>query len=333
MAQFPLDPPLSKMLITAYELGCSSEIMTIVSMLSVPSIFFRPKDRAEESDAAREKFFTPESDHLTMLNVYQQWTNNGFSAKWCGDHFVHQKSLKKVREVRGQLEEILQQQKITPTSCGTDWDVIRKAICAGYFHNAGKLRGIGEYVNLRTRIPAQLHPTSALYGLGYTPDYVVYHEVMYTTKEYMNTVTAVEPYWLAELGPMFFSVKESGSDIHTRMRQEAETKRKMEYEQKMRDDLDRQLQQEEAEKLVTGGGRVTQVGGKRLKKERSKLAEELIAQAEAGEEGTDAGAEPKAGKGAKTGGDSEDAEDHKRKLRRKASGGVRRGGSWTMAAG
>ena len=26
-----------------------------VSMLSVPSIFFRPKDRAEEADAAREK--------------------------------------------------------------------------------------------------------------------------------------------------------------------------------------------------------------------------------------------------------------------------------------
>merc|ERR1719356_358569 len=106
MAQFPLDPALSKMLITANELGCSSEIMTIVSMPSVPSIFFRPKDRAEESDAAREKFFTPESDHLTMLNVYQQWTSNGYSAKWCNEHFVHQKSLKKVREVRGQLEEL-----------------------------------------------------------------------------------------------------------------------------------------------------------------------------------------------------------------------------------
>merc|ERR1719277_1768271 len=123
--QFPLDPPLSKMLITAAELECSAEVMTVVSMLSVPSIFFRPKDRAEESDAAREKFFTPESDHLTMLNVYQQWTTNGFSAKWCTDHFVHQKSLKKVREVRGQLEEILQQQKLTPSSCGTDWDVGR----------------------------------------------------------------------------------------------------------------------------------------------------------------------------------------------------------------
>merc|ERR1719453_92328 len=112
MSQFPLDPPLSKMLIVAEQLGCSSEVMTVVSMLSVPSIFFRPKDRAEESDNAREKFFAPESDRLTMLNVYQQWAANGYSAKWCTEHFVHQKSLKKVREVRGQMEEIMQQQRL-----------------------------------------------------------------------------------------------------------------------------------------------------------------------------------------------------------------------------
>ena len=39
----------------------------------------RPNDRAEESDAAREKFFIPESDHLTLLHVYQQWKNNGYA--------------------------------------------------------------------------------------------------------------------------------------------------------------------------------------------------------------------------------------------------------------
>jgi pre-mRNA-splicing factor ATP-dependent RNA helicase DHX38/PRP16 len=56
-------------------------------------------------------------------------------------------------------------------------------------------------------MPAHLHPSSALYGLGYTPDYVVYHELVFTSKEYMQCVTAVEPEWLAELGPMFFSIK------------------------------------------------------------------------------------------------------------------------------
>ena len=55
-------------------------------MLSVPSVFVRPKERAEESDLAREKFMVPESDHLTLLFVYQQWKSSGYSVKWCADN-------------------------------------------------------------------------------------------------------------------------------------------------------------------------------------------------------------------------------------------------------
>jgi len=207
MVEFPLDPPLAKMLLVGAELGCSNEILTIVSMLSVPSVFFRPPDRAEESDAAREKFFVPESDHLTLLHVYQQWKSNGYRGDWCAAHFLQAKGLKKAKEVRSQLMDIMIQQKIPLLSCGNDWDTIRRAVCSAYFHNAAKQKGIGEYVNCRSGIPCHLHPTSALYGLGYTPDYIVYHELVLTAKEYMQCVTAVEPEWLAEMGPMFFSIK------------------------------------------------------------------------------------------------------------------------------
>ena len=109
--------------------------------------------------------------------------------------------------MRTQLLDIMQQQKIAITSSGSDWDIVRKAICSAYFHNAAKLKGIGEYNNCRSGMPCFLHPSSALYGLGYTPDYIVYHELVYTSKEYMQCVTAVDPEWLAEMGPMFFSIK------------------------------------------------------------------------------------------------------------------------------
>jgi hypothetical protein len=52
----------------------------------------------------------------------------------------------------------------------------RKCITAGYFHQAARVKGIGEYVNIRTGVPCILHPTSALSGLGYQPDFVIYHE-------------------------------------------------------------------------------------------------------------------------------------------------------------
>ncbi|KAK6930841.1 DEAD-box helicase, OB fold [Dillenia turbinata] len=230
MVEFPLDPPLAKMLLMGEQLGCLEEVLTIVSMLSVPSVFFRPKDRVEESDAAREKFFVPESDHLTLLNVYQQWKSNDYRGDWCNDHFLHVKGLRKAREVRSQLRDILKTLKIPLTSCGPDWDVIRKAICSAYFHNAARLKGVGEYVNCRNGMPCHLHPSSAIYGMGHTPDYLVYHELILTTKEYMQCATAVEPQWLAELGPMFFSVKDSDTSMLEHKKRQKEEKSAMEEE-------------------------------------------------------------------------------------------------------
>lgn len=52
--------------------------------------------------------------------------------------------------MRAQLLDIMQQQKVPINSCGSDWDIVRKAICSAYFHNAAKLKGIGEYVNCRS---------------------------------------------------------------------------------------------------------------------------------------------------------------------------------------
>lgn len=57
---------------------------------------------------------------------------------------------------------------------------MRKAIASAFFHHAVRLKGIGEYVNMRTSMPCYLHPTSALYG--YVNEYLVYHELVYTTK-------------------------------------------------------------------------------------------------------------------------------------------------------
>ncbi|KAI3877863.1 hypothetical protein MKX03_028749 [Papaver bracteatum] len=261
MVEFPLDPPLAKMLLTGGELGCLNEVLTIVSMLSVTNVFFRPKDRAEESDAAREKFFVPESDHLTLLNVYQQWKANQYRGDWCSDHYLHVKILRKAREVRSQLLDILKTLKIPVTTCGLDWDVVRKAICSSYFYNAAKLKGIGEYVNCRNGMPCYLPQNSALYGLGYTPDYVVYHELILTTKEYMQCATAVEPQWLAEMGPMFFSVKDSDTSMLDHKKKQKDVKTAMEEE--MED-----LRREQAE--------MEMVNREREKQKRAKQLQQIV---------------------------------------------------------
>jgi pre-mRNA-splicing factor ATP-dependent RNA helicase DHX38/PRP16 len=80
----------------------------------------------------------PESDHLSYLNVYLQWRMHKYSSKWCNDNFIHAKAMRKVREVRAQLKDIMDQQKIGIVSCGTEWDVVRKCICSSYFQNAAR---------------------------------------------------------------------------------------------------------------------------------------------------------------------------------------------------
>jgi pre-mRNA-splicing factor ATP-dependent RNA helicase DHX38/PRP16 len=247
MNAFPMDPSLAKLLIMSEVYGCSEEMVTIVSMLSVPNVFYRPKERQEESDAAREKFFVPESDHLTYLHVYTQWRANGYRDGWCIQHFLHSKSLRRAKEVRDQLLDIMKMQNMAMISSGTDWDVIRKCICSGYYHQAAKVKGIGEYINLRTSVTVQLHPTSALYGLGFLPDYVVYHELILTSKEYMSTVTSVDPHWLADLGGVFYSVKEKGYSAREKRITETEFNRKMEIETQMAADKKRHEDQLAAE--------------------------------------------------------------------------------------
>ena len=147
--------------------------------------------------------------YRTLLNVYQRVKQHNFDAEWCTKHFIHSKCIRKASQIHAQLLDSMKQQKLIPTSSNGSWDVIRRAICSAYFYNSSKIKGIGEYINMLSGIPCSLHPSSALFGLGYTPNYVCYHELISTSKEYMSCVTAVEGEWLAELGPMFFSIKES----------------------------------------------------------------------------------------------------------------------------
>uniref|UniRef100_A0A3B4YGA8 RNA helicase n=1 Tax=Seriola lalandi dorsalis TaxID=1841481 RepID=A0A3B4YGA8_SERLL len=259
MVEFPLDPALSKMLIVSCDMGCSADILIIVSMLSVPAIFYRPKGREEESDQVREKFSVPESDHLTYLNVYMQWKNNNYSSIWCNEHFIHTKAMRKVREVRSQLKDIMVQQRMNLVSCGSDWDIIRKCICAAYFHQAAKLKGIGEYVNVRTGMPCHLHPTSSLFGMGYTPDYIIYHELVMTTKEYMQCVTAVDGEWLAELGPMFYSIKHAGKSRQENRRRAKEEITNMEEEMAMAEEQLRTRREEQEKKSNTGSVKAVKI--------------------------------------------------------------------------
>ena len=53
MAEFPLDPQLSKMIVAAPEFKCSNEILSIAAMLSVPNVFVRPREAMKAADESK----------------------------------------------------------------------------------------------------------------------------------------------------------------------------------------------------------------------------------------------------------------------------------------
>ncbi|UPQ97127.1 DEAH-box nuclear pre-mRNA splicing factor [Chloropicon primus] len=202
MAEFPLEPALSKMLMASVDLGCSEEIVTVVAMLSAQNIFFRPREKQAQADQRHAKFFQPEGDHITLYTVYEAWKRNNFSNAWCHENFIHARSMKRAQDVRKQLLMIMDRYKLDLVSAGRNFDKIRRAICSGYFYNCAKKDPQEGYKTLVEQTPVYIHPSSSLFHSQ--PDWVVYFELVLTTKEYMREVCSVDPKWLIELAPRFF---------------------------------------------------------------------------------------------------------------------------------
>ncbi|XP_037319652.2 ATP-dependent RNA helicase DHX8-like [Pungitius pungitius] len=204
MAEFPLEPMVCKMLIMSVHLGCSEEMLTIVSMLSVQNIFYRPKDKQAQADQKKTKFFQPEGDHLTLLAVYNSWKNNKFSNPWCFENFIQARSLRRAQDIRKQMLSIMDRHKLDVVSCGTATMRVQKAICSGFFRNSARKHPHDGYRTLIDQQVVYLHPSSTLFNRQ--PEWLVYHELVLTTKEYMREVTTIDPRWLVEFAPAFYRV-------------------------------------------------------------------------------------------------------------------------------
>ncbi|XP_076154498.1 ATP-dependent RNA helicase DHX8-like [Alosa pseudoharengus] len=206
MAEFPLAPMLCKMLIMSVHLGCSEEMLTIVSMLSVQNVFYRPKDKQMQADQKKAKFHQPEGDHLTLLSVYNSWKNNKFSNPWCFENFIQARSLRRAQDIRKQMLGIMDRHKLDMVSCGKATVRVQKAICSGFFRNAAKKDPQEGYRTLIDQQVVYIHPASALFNRQ--PEWLVYHELVLTTKEYMREITTIDPRWLVEFAPAFFKVSD-----------------------------------------------------------------------------------------------------------------------------
>ncbi|KAJ9565366.1 hypothetical protein OSB04_001332 [Centaurea solstitialis] len=210
MAEFPLDPMLSKMIVASDKYKCSDEIISIAAMLSTgSSIFYRPKDKQVHANNARSNFHMGNvGDHIELLKVYSSWKETNFSTQWCFENYIQVKSMKRARDIRDQLEGLLERVEIELVSNPGDLDAIKKSITSGYFPHSARMQKNGSYKTVKYPQTVHIHPSSGLALAQVHPRWVVYHELVLTTKKYMRQVSELKPEWLVEIAPHYYQLKD-----------------------------------------------------------------------------------------------------------------------------
>eukprot|EP00922_Rhytidocystis_sp_ex-Travisia-forbesii_P022488 GHVS01032925.1.p1 GENE.GHVS01032925.1~~GHVS01032925.1.p1 ORF type:complete len:324 (-),score=56.47 GHVS01032925.1:254-1153(-) len=221
MAEFPLDPQLGKMLVESPKFECSHEILTIASMLSVPQVFLRPRGATEAADSAKNQFAHADGDHLTLLNAFHAYrahsiggggggggngSSGGGASSFCYDNFLNIRTLIAAENVRTQLQKIMERLGLAlisiPHTRKDYYNNIRKGIVAGFFQQVAHVERAGHYLTCPDNQVVAVHPSSVL---QHKPEWLLYHEFVLTSKNFIRTVTPIRLDWLLDIAPHFYT--------------------------------------------------------------------------------------------------------------------------------
>ena len=106
------------------------------------------------------------------------------------------KAMKTANDVRKQLLRFCEKNKID-LEADTE-NTILQALSAGHFMQCAVKQPDGSYKTFVGRNVVYLHPSSILHGAKEKPACVIYHELTFTSKCYLRSVSAVDPKWIAE---------------------------------------------------------------------------------------------------------------------------------------
>eukprot|EP00760_Papus_ankaliazontas_P004804 PhM_4_TR12160/c0_g1_i1/m.38194/K12813/DHX16; pre-mRNA-splicing factor ATP-dependent RNA helicase DHX16 len=240
MAEFPLDPKLSRCLVASEKYNCSEQIATVAAMLSVSSgLYYLPRDKSQRrfAEAARVQFNRGFGDHVALLEIYEQWAAAGHDEGWANQHYLQYRTLKSAYNIRLQLLGLLERVEIAQSRT-EDLTAVVKAVLCGFFRNIAKINPLTGTTYQRVKVCSSmnnrsgggggevlLHP-SCVFALalaqhqrenintvkrgggdnnsGVLPGLVVYYALRSTAKDYMVNVSAVDPTWLYEVAPHMF---------------------------------------------------------------------------------------------------------------------------------
>ncbi|CAI2182999.1 13767_t:CDS:10 [Funneliformis geosporum] len=225
-----MTPPPAELMIRALELLYSLRALDDYGRLTMPlgmqlsefpvdpmlgkiNVFVTPSNSSAEFEDEKRKFAVEEGDHITLLNVFNAFITRGKkSARWCHQHCLNFRALSRALSIRQQLKKYLERFDVPIESCGNDTVKIRKCLSSGYFAHAAKMQLDGSFRTIRDNVELHIHPSSVLFTRN--APWVIFHEVVETTKAFMRELTVIDPVWLTELAPHFYEIKKTSLPTH-----------------------------------------------------------------------------------------------------------------------
>uniref|UniRef100_A0A8C5UEQ5 RNA helicase n=1 Tax=Malurus cyaneus samueli TaxID=2593467 RepID=A0A8C5UEQ5_9PASS len=217
LVQFPLPPNLSCAVIKAASLDCEDLLLPIAAMLSVENVFIRPGDpqKQKEAELQHQELASQVggcNDFATLLNIFEQCKASKSPSSWCQEYWIHWRAVKSAFSVERQLREITTKLKQLPdfpkeTFEGSRTEILRRCLCAGYFINVARRSAARTFCTMDGHGSiVYIHPSSTLYNQETLLDWIIFHDVVVTSKIYVRTVCPVRYEWVKELLPRLHQV-------------------------------------------------------------------------------------------------------------------------------
>ncbi|XP_048852390.1 probable ATP-dependent RNA helicase DHX37 isoform X2 [Brienomyrus brachyistius] len=237
MAAFPVAPRFAKMLALGRQQACLPYVITIVAAMTIRELFEeldRPAGSEEDNSqlaqrrlrlAQMRRLWAGEGassllgDLMVMLGAVGACEYAGCTPKFCQDNGLRYKAMVEIRRLRGQLTtavnsidpeaKVFLDAKMAPP---TESQVVclRQIVLAGLGDHLARRVQAEELLDPKWRNgyktplldgPVFIHPNSTLFKK--LPQYVVYQEVLETSKMYMRGVSAVEEEWIPQILPQY----------------------------------------------------------------------------------------------------------------------------------
>ncbi|USP64286.1 ATP-dependent RNA helicase HrpA [Aeromonas caviae] len=203
LSRIPLDPRLAKMVISAAQTGCLSEVMVITAALSIQDPRERPMEKKQAADEQHRRFEDKDSDFLAFVNLWnylkeqQDALGSNPFRRMCQKEFLSYLRVREWQDIHFQLRQTVKELGFKANQEPADFKTVHCALLTGLLSHIGNQDlEKPEFLGARNG-RFHLFPASGLFKKP--PKWVMAAELVETSRLYARINAKIEPEWVEPL--------------------------------------------------------------------------------------------------------------------------------------